>query len=169
MNETAVYCFTHGLQFSYLASRQLATLTVFNSILMPANVIVDVLVMYVLIKTKQMSNTTCKLIFMLSLSGLLEGIFAQNLFAVTTYEKNCLIEGIAVFVIVFLLYLSEYMTAIIGVDRYLRIKYYVKFKTIWSTKIVLIFICSRSFLAFFQAVMITVGLVLELDRFAVSV
>ena len=161
MNKTAVYCFTHELQFSYLTPKQLSTLTVFNLMLMLANIIANALVMYVLIKTKQISNTTCKLIFMLSL---LQGIFAQSLFTAASYEKNCLLVKILI-----LSGLSGYMIAIIGVDRYLRIKYYAKFKTIWSTKIVSILICSGSFLAFFQAVMKTVGLVLELERFVVPV
>ena len=169
MNETAVYCFTHQLQFSYLTSRQLATLTVFNLMLMPTNIIANALVMYVLIKTKQISTITCKVIFMLSLSDLLQGIFAQNLFTAAGYEKSCLLVKIHIFVFAFLMHLSGYMIAIIGVDRYLRIKYYAKFKVIWSAKIVLIFICFGSFLALFQAVMITVGLILELDRFVVPV
>ena len=67
------------------------------------------------------------------------------------------------------MHLSGSVIATIGGDRYHRIKCYVKFKTISSTKILLIFICSESFLAFFQAIMITAGLELELDRFVVSV
>ena len=169
MNETAIYCFTHQLQFSYLTSRQLATLTMCNLMLMPANIFANVLVMYVLTKTKQIWNTTCKLIFMLSFSDLLQGIFVQNLYKAAFYEKSCLVVKILLFLTAFLMHLSGYMIAKIGVDRYLRIKYYAKFKTIWSAKIVLIFICSGSFLAFFQAVMIIVGLVLELDRFVVPV
>ena len=101
---------------------------------------------------------------MLSLLDLLQGIFAQTLFTAVSYEKNCLLLKILVFVTAFLAHLSGYMVAIIGVDHYLRIKYYVKFKTIGSTKTVLILICSGSFLALFQVVMITVGLVLELNR-----
>ena len=169
MNETAVYCFKNGLQFLCLTSRQLATLTVCNLMLMPPNIFANVLVMYVLIKTKQISNTTCKLVFILSLSDLLQGIFAQNLYTAAFYEKSCFLVKILVFVTAFLTHLSGYMITIIGVDRYLRIKYYAKFKTIWSAKIVLIFICSGSLLAFFQAVMVTVGLALELDRFVVPV
>ena len=137
--------------------------------LMPANIIASALVMYVLIKTKQISNTTCKLIFMLSLLDLLQGIFAQTLFTAVSYEKNCLLVKILAFVTAFLTHLSGYMIAIIGFDRYLRNKYYVKFKTIGSTKTVLILICSGSFLALFQVVMITPGLVLELNRFVLPV
>ena len=96
-------------------------------------------------------------------------MFAQNLFTASTYEKDCLLEDLVEFVTIFFMHLSGYMIAIIGVDHYHRIKYYVKFKTILSTKILLIFICSGSFLAFFQAIMITAGLELELDRFVVSV
>ena len=106
---------------------------------------------------------------MLSLSDLPQGMFAQNLFTASTNEKNCLLEELVEFVTTFFMHLSGYVIAIIGVDRYHRIKYYVKFKTISSTKILLIFICSGSFLAFFQAIMITAGLELELDRFVVSV
>ena len=101
--------------------------------------------------------------------SLLQGIFAQSLFTAASYEKNCLLVKILIFVTAFLTHLSGYMIAIIGVDRYLRIKYYAKFKTMWPTKIVSILLCSGSFLAFFQAVMITVGLVLELERFVVPV
>ena len=169
MNETAFYCFTHELQFSYLAPRQLASLTVFNLMLIPANIIANALVIYVLIKAKQISNTTCKLIFMLSLLVLLQRIFAQTLFTAVSYEKNCLLVKTLVFVTAFLTHLSGYMIVIIEVNRYLRIKYYVKFKTIESTKTVLILICSGSFLALFQAVMITAGLVLELNRFVLPV
>ena len=96
-------------------------------------------------------------------------MFAQNLFIASNYQKNCLLEELVEFVTIFFMHLSVYMIAIIGVDRYHRIKYYVKFKTIWSTKILLVFICSGPFLAFFQAIMITAGLELELDRFVVSV
>ena len=45
MNETAVYCFKNGLQFSYLTSRQLATLTILNLMLMSANINANALVM----------------------------------------------------------------------------------------------------------------------------
>ena len=93
----------------------------------------------------------------------------KNLYTAAFYEKSCFLVKILVFVTAFLMHLSGYMIAIIGVDRYCRIKYYVKFKNLWSAKIVLIFICSGSLLAFFQVVMITVGLVLELDRFVVPV
>ena len=45
----------------------------------------------------------------------------------------------------------------------------LKTAAIWSTKVVLIFICSGCFLAFLQAVIVTVGLALELDRFVVPI
>ena len=43
--------------------------------------------MYILIKRKQISHVTCKLIFMISSSDLLIAIFVQNLVTAVLYDK----------------------------------------------------------------------------------
>ena len=48
--------------------------------LMLVNVITNVLVIYVLIKTRQISNVTCKLVFLLSATDLLISGVAQPLY-----------------------------------------------------------------------------------------
>ena len=79
MNETpSVYCYRDEVHTSYLTYIQLATIIVFKGQVMVGNVIANALVIYILVKTKQLSNIACKLIFMLSIPDLMIGSFGQN-------------------------------------------------------------------------------------------
>ena len=117
-------CYSEIFQASLLTSGQLAALTVINLILMVANIFANGLVIYILIKTKQILQTACKLIFVLSASDLLLGLFCQNLLFAMFYTTKCSIIEAYLFLVTLLLHLSCYTVAIIGVDRYLRIKHY---------------------------------------------
>ena len=121
------------IDFSNFTFRQLIILTVFNVVLISVNVITNALVIYILIKTKQISNATWKLILVLSVSDTLLGIVAQPLFTIEFYNANCLVATTCLFVSVFLTHMSGYTIAIIGIDRYIRIKCFVNFKAIWTT------------------------------------
>ena len=48
--------------------------------------------------------------------------------------------------------------AIIGIDRYIRIKHYANFKALWTTRVVLTLILIEVFLSLLQAIMILIGL-----------
>ena len=150
-------CLHIEIEFSRLSSRNLAALTIINLILMVGNVIANISVMYVLIKTKQMTNITCKLIFVLSTSDLMIGVFVQNLFMASFYERNCLLQKILRFFSLFLTHFSCYIIAILGIDRYIRIKYFTKFKTIWTKKVVLTLMC----IAFCHALQLAVMAVID--------
>ena len=140
-------CFRIGIDFLRLNSKLSAALTIVDINLMVGNVMVNMLVMYILIKTKQTESITCKSIFVLSTSDLMIGLFVQNLFMASFYERNCLLEEVLRLLSIFLPHFSFYVIAILGVDRYLRIKYFAKFKTIWTEKVVLTLMC----IAFFHA------------------
>ena len=98
-----------------------------NLILMIANIAANTLAIYVLIKTKQILQITCKLIFTLITSDLLLGVFYQNLLFVMLFSRNCVVIEAYLFLVAFLLRSSCYTVALIGVDRYLRIKHYGDF------------------------------------------
>ena len=164
MNESSVFCHIQNIEVSYFTTRQLLTIALINSILMVGNVTANALVIYILIKTKQLLNNTCKLILVLSLSDLLIGIFVQNLFTSLLYEVNCLVSSVSQFLSVVFTHLSGYTIAIIGIDRYFRIKYYANFKAIWSRKVVLTSISTAFFLALFQAIMTEIGLLLMQEQ-----
>ena len=137
MNGTSGNCLAYMIDFSNFTFRQLIILTVFNVVLISVNVITNALVIYILIKTKQISNATCKLILVLSVSDTLLGIVAQPLFTIEFYNANCLVATTCLFVSAFLTHVSGYTIAIIGIDCYIRIKYFVNFKSIWTTRVVL--------------------------------
>ena len=79
MNGTSADCVTSMMDFSNFTFRQLVSLTVCNMVLILVNVITNVFVIYILIKTKQISNVTCKLILVLSVSDMLLGIYDRIL------------------------------------------------------------------------------------------
>ena len=85
MNQTSLTCNAGHMNIDYLHSRQLATLTVINLIIMVVNVAGNTLVIYVLIKTNQTAPPACTLIFMLRISDFLEGAIGQNFFTVIIY------------------------------------------------------------------------------------
>ena len=160
MNETTKHCFSMEMKILAFTSWQVTALTVGNTVLMIGNVVTNTLVMYVLIKTKQIKNITCKLIFMLSLLDLMVSIFAQNLLTAVLYVRNCLLIVAQAAVSVFLTHFSVYIIAMIGMDRYVRIKHYLNFKAIWTTRIVVIILFIGFGLALFLAVIITIGFLL---------
>ena len=79
MNGTSADCVTSMMDFSNFTFRQLVSLTVFNMVLILVNVNTNVFVIYILIKTKQISNVTCKLILVLSVSDMLLSIYDRIL------------------------------------------------------------------------------------------
>ena len=169
MNKTSVTCYRPALEFSFLARRQVKVLTMINSIVMVGNASANILVIYVLIKTGQLANNTYKLFFMLSVSDLMIGLFSQNLKTTILYEKNCLIIDTCAFVNVFLVHLSMYTIAIIGVDRYLRIKHHLNFKALWTTRVIIVLISIEVFLSLLQATMVLIGLASGIEYIVIPI
>ena len=153
-------CYSEILEASLLTSEQLSIITVINLILMIANITANTLVIYVLVKTKQILQITCKLIFLLSTSDLLSGIFCQNLLLVIFFQQNAPVIKAFLFASLFLLRSSCYTVALIGIDRYLRIKHFRHFKTFWTTRVVLRLTCAVVFLALIQAVLVLTATIL---------
>lgn len=122
MDITYENCQKIAFDVKYLTYCQLVALTVVNLIILPANLITNALVLYILIKTKQVSNVSCKIIFMLGLSDLLIASFV--------YDKACSVKISSIFLSTFLAHLSAYTIAIMGVVRFVRIKYKVSYKAV---------------------------------------
>lgn len=80
-----------AFKISLPTRRQVDVLALANSVVMTGNVTANLLVICVLIKTAQIQNNTFKLIFMLSLSDLMMGLFVQNLYATVLYIKKCIL------------------------------------------------------------------------------
>ena len=55
---------------------------------------------------------------------MLIGILAQSLLAAILFGAPCSVDEVSVFVFTFLSHMSNYTIAVLGVDRYFRIKHY---------------------------------------------
>ena len=169
MNGTSESSLKKLLEVASLAQRQVVVLNVINLTLMIVNIITNALVIYILIATKQITNIIFKLIFILSVSDLLTGIFVQSLFTTILYKQSCIIKVTYMFITIFLFHLSMYTITIIGIDRYLRIRHYANFKVLWTKRVVFTLLSIGSFLALFQSIMTTTGLLLRKHNFVVPI
>ena len=89
MNITYDGCVSDYKDVVNLTYGQLACLTIINLLVMAGNLIANPLVMYILFKTKQLSNASCKLILALTISDLLIAVLPQSLFLAVIYGTNC--------------------------------------------------------------------------------
>ena len=164
MDVTYESCQKIAFDVNYLTYCQLAALTVANLITLPANLIANALVLYILIKTKQISNVSCKIIFMLSSSDLLIALFVQSLFLAVIYDKACSVKIVSIFLSTFLAHLSAYTIAVMGVDRFVRIKYKINYKAILTPKFLSILVLIVWLASLIHAVMITIGLLMDEEQ-----
>ena len=160
MNKTLGFCFSYSINVTYLTYSHLVILTVINVIVMVGNVILNTLVIYVLTKTKQLSNVACKVILILSVSDLLTGAVAQNLFLLVLYSPSCSINLVTRTISTFSTNFSGYTTAVLGVDRFVRIKYFTKVKTLLTSRFILALISVAFLSALFNAAGTPLGLLL---------
>ena len=128
---------------------------------MTVNVTANALVIYIFVKTEQLSNITFKLIFSLTVSDMLMTLTSQSLLAVILHGKYCSFKRAFTFLSVFLYHFGSYIVALLGVDRYLRIKHYFNFRSIWTTKVATTLIVVMFSLASLQALMITLSSAIE--------
>ena len=169
MNQTLGFCFSYSINVTYLTLSHLVILTVINVIVMVGNVVLNTLVMYILTKTNQLSNITCKVILTLSMSDLEIGAVAQNLFLAVLYSPSCSINLVTRTISTFSTNFSGYTTAILGVDRFVRIKYFTKVKTILTSRFILTLISMAFLAALFNAVGVPMGLLLMKENLFASV
>ena len=169
MNQTLDFCFSYSINVTYLTLSHLVILTVINVIVMVGNVVLNTLVIYILTKTNQLSNITCKVILTLSMSDLVTGAVAQILFLAVLYSPSCSINLVTRTISTFSTNFSGYTTAILGVDRFVRIKYFTKVKTILTSRFILTLISMAFLAALFNAVGVPMGLLLMKENLFASV
>lgn len=106
---------------------------------------------------------------MLSISDLMVGAFGQNLFFAILFGTNCSVKLLSRVLSVFFTSLSGYTIAIIGVDRFARIKYHTNFSTILTNRFILTLMSMTCFVALFSAVGTPIGLLLRKERVFTSI
>ena len=160
MNFTNI-CKTHFGSISNLIQEYRAALTVLDILILLGNAVANILVIYVLIKTKQITKFSCKLMCLLSVNDLAIALVAQTLFITEVYGANCVINLTYQLVSRFLPRLSGYIVGVIGIDRYIRIRYKMNFKSILTTKLLIFLMVLIFLIALTQVILITLGMLLH--------
>ena len=150
-----------NIEVSFLTSEQLITLVVVNITSITVNITANALVIYILVKTEQLSNITFKLIFSLTILDMFITLTSESLLAVILHGKCCSFKRAFTFLSVFFYHFGSYIVALLGVDCYLRIKHYFNFRSIWTMKVATTLIIVIFFLASLQALVITLSSALE--------
>ena len=139
---------------------QLACLTIINLLVMAGNLIANPLVMYILFKTKQLSNADSSIDHIRSFNSCIGPKFVFTVI----YGTNCYPEIAFHFFSAFLLHLCGYTVIVIGVDRYVRIRYCTNYKTILTTRFILILISVTSALALAQGIVNVYSLLVNKEK-----
>ena len=163
-NETLEGCLTSAVDITSLNYSQRFTLTAIDVMLIVTNALANVLVIYVLIETKQLASVSCKFLMMLSLTDTLIALLTESLFIVVLFETKCSVKIASQFVSAFLSRVSGYIVAVIGVDRFIRIKYSMNYMSILTNTFATILMLLAFFLALIQATVITVGLLINKEQ-----
>ena len=121
----------------YLNVSHVVILLILDGVTLIGNLISNFLVMFMIIKTKQIKNTANKMLFQLSFADFFVALLAQSLYFIVIifYEKRLYtVEAIQMFVGVLLVHASCYTIALLGLDRFIRIKYTTSHLQIFSQK-----------------------------------
>ena len=119
----------------YLAITHVLILISLDSVILFCNLVANALVILIIARSKQLSNTAFKLIFSLSLAGIGQTIIGQTFFVIALITgTGCLIQYTVQFFILFFGYTTVYTIGVIGFDRYLRVKYKTRYGTILTRK-----------------------------------
>ena len=77
----------------YLATEHLLILISFDGIILLCNLVANALVIFIIVRTNQLSNAAFKLIFNLSLAGIGQTIFGQTFFLIALIiDTSCLMQ-----------------------------------------------------------------------------
>ena len=124
-------CFTPYSLKILFSNTHILILQFSNGTIMVGN-ICNFLVMLIIIRTRQISNTACKILFQISFADFLVGSITQPLYMMILLfrETLCILELVHTFIANALVRVYLYTIGLLGVDRYIRIKYLAKFERI---------------------------------------
>ena len=124
---TTEICETSYSGKSNLSDGQITFLVTFDVVTMVLNLLANIAVVLALIATKQLRNISLKLILCLSISDCFLAVITQPLFAIMlrafAERSYCDFETVVQFFAILFTHTSGYTIALIGYDRYARMKY----------------------------------------------
>ena len=121
----------------YLTITHVVILLILDGVTLIGNLITNFLVMFIIIKTKQIKSIANKMLFQLSFADFFVALLAQSLYfiAILFYKiRLYTVEAMQMFIGVLLVNVSCYTIALLGLDRFIRIKYKTSHLQIFSQK-----------------------------------
>ena len=136
MKSNFTICFNPYSRKIFSTNTHILILLFLNGMIMVGNILCNFLVMLIIIRTKQISNTACKIMFQISFVDFLVGSIAQPCYMVVLLfrETWCILEFVHTFIATVLVSASLYTIGRLGVDRYIRIKYPTNFENKLPTR-----------------------------------
>ena len=175
-NQTST-CETSYSGKSNLSNGQLNFLVTFDVVVMVLNIVTNIVVILSLVATKQLKNNSLKLILYLSISDCCLAVITQPLFAamLTNFADRsyCNFETVVQFFAILFTHTSGYTIAVIGYDRYARMKYLNRYSQVvtdirikctlalvWMSSLIqaLVYVCGTQLNFFAKAKKVTVGI-----------
>lgn len=151
---------TSGKQ--YLSNTHTTMLVVTNSILLLGNIFSNSLVIYLLVITRQLSNYSNKFTMLLSSSDVATPLIVQTLQISVLFlplDPPCSVSLLTQFFSATFPRISGYTIGIIGLDRYVRIRYTMHFRKILAPKRAYILMAGVCVMSVINALLNTVGAV----------
>lgn len=137
----------------------------FDLAIMTFNILINIIVVIIMIITRQLQNTSLLLIFILCISDLCLGLITQPLFSVMIADyadrSYCDFETIVQFFAIFFTHTSAYSIAFIGFDRFCRMKYLTRYSDIMKKWVTVSIFTLIPTLSLFQATLYVLGTQLE--------
>ena len=162
---STVACETSYAGKIYLNDAQKGFLKCVDLTIMIFNIWANLSVIYSLVATKQLNNTSFRLILFLCVSDCCLGMTTQPLFAIMiigyTDHTYCNLEITVQFFAILLTHTSMYSICLIGLDRFCRMKYLLRYSDIVTFRRVHISIVLVTCLSFIQATVYTVSSMFE--------
>uniref|UniRef100_A0A7M5VBK0 G-protein coupled receptors family 1 profile domain-containing protein n=1 Tax=Clytia hemisphaerica TaxID=252671 RepID=A0A7M5VBK0_9CNID len=159
-NSTTPTCFTPYPRF-HLSSEQKIILTIYNVLVNGViNMSLNLLVIYILIETKQIKMVAMRLILFVSISDVFGAVSMAIFIPILMLKNTChfSMETITLFQLVLWGHMSGYTLALISYDRYKRVKLQHCYKLIMTPRRVHFMVLIVVMLAFIHAILFTLGM-----------
>ena len=160
-NTTNSSCLTSYSGKIHMDSDQITFLVAYDLTTSILNIIFNVLVIVALVLTKQTDNPSLKLILLLSISDCCLAVIVQPLFAVMMLmypsTQNCNLEMAVQFFGIFFTHTSAYIIALIGFDRYARVKFLTRYSSVMRASRIKKAVIATIFLSLIQASIYVLG------------
>lgn len=161
MNGSSTQCISNAYGKEYLTNDQVLLLVITDSLILIGNFTANLLVLFLLVNTNQLKSYSCKFIFLLSIADVLSAFTVQTFYMpvnVLQIKPSCTVVSISQFLSATFPRLSAYTVGLMGLDRYIRIKYRITLNSIITPVRAYILMTTTTVLTLIVGIMTVTGI-----------